>query len=127
MPIVSISVTSELLKEMNNLEKSEGFSGRSDLIRAGVRELINLKQERTSLTGELQSILIITHEEGKEQSVTKIKHGFDNIIQSHMHFKLGDKKCLELFVLHGQASNISDLVKQFQISDSMDKIKLITA
>ena len=49
MPIVSISITSELLKEMNNLEKSEGFSGRSDLIRAGVRELINLKQERTSL------------------------------------------------------------------------------
>ena len=44
-----------------------------------------------------------------------------------MHFKLGDKKCLELFVLHGQASSISDLVQQFQISDSMDKIKLITA
>ena len=45
MPIVSISITDELLKEMNNLEKSEGFSGRSDLIRAGIRELINLKQE----------------------------------------------------------------------------------
>ena len=62
MPIISISVTKELLKEMNHLEKSEGFSGRSDLIRAGIRELINLKQERTSLTGELQSILIITQE-----------------------------------------------------------------
>ena len=126
MPIISISVTKELLKEMNHLEKSEGFSGRSDLIRAGIRELINLKQERTSLTGELQSILIITHEEGKEQSVTKIKHGFDDIVQSHMHCKLGDKKCLELFVLHGQAYSVSELVKQFQISDSMDKIKLIT-
>ena len=45
MPIISISVTKELLKEMNHLEKSEGFSGRSDLIRAGIRELINLKQE----------------------------------------------------------------------------------
>ena len=40
MPIVSISLTEEILKEIDNLQKSMGFSGRSDAIRAGIRSFV---------------------------------------------------------------------------------------
>ena len=40
MTIVSISLTEEILKEIDNLQKSMGFSGRSDAIRAGIRSFV---------------------------------------------------------------------------------------
>ena len=84
MPIVSISLTKDFLKEMDELQSSEGFSGRSELIRAGIRSLINQKADRENLVGAMQCILLITHEEGEEHSVTDIKHEFDKI-QNHIY------------------------------------------
>jgi len=40
MPIVSISLTEEILKEVDYLQKSMGFSGWSDAIRAGIRSFV---------------------------------------------------------------------------------------
>ena len=82
MPIVSISLTKDFLKEMDELQSSEGFSGRSELIRAGIRSLINQKADRENLVGAMQCILLITHEEGEEHSVTDIKHEFDKITKN---------------------------------------------
>ena len=41
MPIVSISLTEEILKEIDSLQKNLGFSGRSDAIRAGIRTFVS--------------------------------------------------------------------------------------
>ena len=125
MPIVSISLTKDFLKEMDELQSSEGFSGRSELIRAGIRALINQKVDRENLVGNMQAILLITHEEGEEHSVTDIKHEFDKITKSHLHYKLGEKKCVELLIVDGKASDIKELMRRFQTSGEVENIKLI--
>jgi|TARA_B110000263_G_scaffold250057_1_gene270187 CopG family nickel-responsive transcriptional regulator len=125
MPIVSISLTKDFLKEMDELQSSEGFSGRSELIRAGIRSLINQKADRENLVGAMQCILLITHEEGEEHSVTDIKHEFDKITKSHLHYKLGERKCLELLIVDGKASEIQELMRRLQVSGEVDNIKLI--
>lgn len=125
MPIVSISLTGDFLKEMDELQSVEGFSGRSELIRAGIRSLINQKIEREVLVGDMQCILLVTHEEGEEHTVTDIKHEFDKITKSHLHYKLGEKKCLELLVLDGRADDIKELIRKLQVSGEVDNIKLI--
>ena len=125
MPIVSISLTKDFLKEMDELQSSEGFSGRSELIRAGIRSLINQKADRENLVGAMQCILLITHEEGEEHSVTDIKHEIDKITKSHLHYKLGERKCLELLIVDGKASEIQELMRRLQVSGEVDNIKLI--
>ena len=125
MPIVSISLTKDFLKEMDELQNSEGFSGRSELIRAGIRALINQKVDRENLVGNMQAILLITHEEGEEHSVTDIKHEFDKITKSHLHYKLGEKKCVELLIVDGKASDIKELMRRFQTSGEVENVKLI--
>ena len=125
MPIVSISLTADFLKEMDELQSAEGFSGRSELIRAGIRSLINQKLEREALIGDMQCILLVTHEEGEEHTVTDIKHEFDKITKSHLHYKLGEKKCLELLVLDGKSADIKELIRKLQVSGEVDNIKLI--
>jgi len=56
MPIVSISLTEEILKEIDNLQKSMGFSGRSDAIRAGTRSLVAEEKQNENLSGNINAI-----------------------------------------------------------------------
>ena len=125
MPIVSISLTKDFLKEMDELQSSEGFSGRSELIRAGIRSLMNQKIDRENLVGNMQCVLLITHEEGEEHSVTDIKHEFDKITKTGLHYKLGAKKCVELLIVDGKANEVKELMRRFQVSGEVDNIKLV--
>jgi CopG family transcriptional regulator, nickel-responsive regulator len=127
MGIVSISLNDNILKEMDQLQKEFGFTGRSELIRAGIRMLMTDKMEKEKQTGEIGCVLTVTHEEDGETSVTEIKHRFEDIIQTHIHCKVRNNKCLELFVLNGKASKVREMTQEFQASDEMEHVKLMTA
>jgi len=125
MPIISISLDDKMLKDIDYVEQGLGFTGRSELVRAGIRMLIADKKARDELEGHISCVLVVTHDEGLEDPVTEIKHLFDAVVKSHLHYKLGEKKCLELMVLDGNAPEIKEIVRQFQTSGSMDNVKLI--
>lgn len=125
MGIVSISLNDNILKEMDELQKEFGFSGRSELIRAGIRMLLTDKIEKEKQTGDVGCVLTVTHEEDDEESVTRIKHRYEDIIQTHLHCKIKNDKCLELFILNGDASKVREMTKEFQVHDDMEHVKLM--
>jgi len=63
MPIVSISLTEEILKEVDNLQKTLGFSGRSDAIRAGIRSFVSEEKQKAELSGDVHAILLVVHKD----------------------------------------------------------------
>jgi CopG family nickel-responsive transcriptional regulator len=125
--IISMSLPESLLQEMDRLKSDLGFSGRSEVIRAGVRMLISDTREKQGLSGKLDSILIVIHSQNAEDVVTQIKHKFEDIINTQIHSHLKDEKCLEIFALYGDATRIKQLMKQFQTNRKMDYIKLVVA
>ncbi|MEM2761163.1 MAG: CopG family ribbon-helix-helix protein [Nitrososphaerales archaeon] len=127
MGIISISLNDNILRDMDDLQREFGFSGRSELIRAGIRMLLTDKLEKERLMGDIGCVLTVTHEEEDEQTVTSIKHKFDDIIRTHLHCKLKKNKCLELFVLDGEAAKIREMTKEFQANEGMEHVKLILA
>jgi len=46
MPIVSISLTDEILKDLQQLKSSMGFSGKSDAIRACIRSFVAEEKQK---------------------------------------------------------------------------------
>ena len=52
MPIVSISLNNDILSEIDKLKKSMGFSGRSEAIRAGIRNFVSETKQKTELSGK---------------------------------------------------------------------------
>ena len=126
MPIVSISLNAEILSEIDKLQKSMGFSGRSEIIRAGIRNLIAEEKQRSNLSGIIHAILMIIHDEDSEQIVTGIKHSHEELIGTHLHSKIEGKKCMELFVIDGDAERVSTITKDFQVNKNMDTVKLVT-
>jgi len=127
MTIISISLTDEILEEIDRLQKELGFSGRSEVMRAGARMLLADNKEKEALEGGLNSVLLLIHAQKVEDVVTEIKHEFEDIISTQIHNHLREDKCLEVFILEGDAARIKQLLRLFQTSGKMDYVKLIIA
>ena len=127
MAIVSISLNEGILDEIDKLQNELGFSGRSEVVRAGVRLLLADSRDKAVLEGKLNSVLLLIHAQKVEDTVTEIKHEFEDIISTQIHNHLREDKCLEVFILEGDAARIKQLVRHFQTSRKMDYVKLIVA
>jgi CopG family nickel-responsive transcriptional regulator len=127
MAIISISLNEKILEEIDKIQKEYGFSGRSEVIRAGIRMFIADKKEKEKLVGGITSLLLLIHSQDVENVVTKIKHDFEDITNTQIHSHLQEGKCLEIFILEGDAYRIREFIELFQISGKMDYIKLIVA
>ena len=126
MPIVSISLTDEILNEIDSLQKNLGFSGRSDAIRAGIRSFVSEEKQKENLSGNVNAILLVVHNDEYDNQVNGIKHSYEDLITTHLHSKIEGDKCMELFMLKGEADSVSSITKDFQINKRMDTVKLVT-
>jgi CopG family nickel-responsive transcriptional regulator len=97
MAIVSISLNDTILKEIDRIQNTLGYSGRSEVIRAGARLLISESKEKERLIGKINSTLLLIHSQDMEDVVTEIKH------------------------------RLKEMVRLFQTSRKMDYVKLIVA
>jgi CopG family nickel-responsive transcriptional regulator len=114
-----------MLKEMDELEKSFGFTGRSELVRAAIRLMMDENRERSAMSGEVSGLVVVTHETEEEEPVTQLKHEYDQIIKTHIHSKLTPSTCVELFLVHGDARKVSSMSKAFQAKDEMKSSRFI--
>ena len=96
------------------------------MIRTSTRMLIADNQEKKNLTGNINSILTLIHNPKAEDKVTEIKHDFEDIIKTQIHSHLKEDKCLEVFIMEGDAERMHTLTKMFQTSRKMEYVKLTT-
>ena len=83
--IISVSLNDRLFQEVSKLQGEMGFSGRSQLVMAGLKMLISEKASMGKLSGKAKGVLVITHGEKTESNITYCKHRFSDIIKTHMH------------------------------------------
>jgi CopG family nickel-responsive transcriptional regulator len=127
MTIVSLSLNNKILEELDKIQKEMGFSGRSEVIRAGVRTLLADMKERTELSGKIKAVLLLIHDHKAEDAVTNIKHDFLDIVYTQLHNRFREGKCLEIFILDGEAGRVKQLVQSFQKNERIEQVKLVIA
>lgn len=125
MTIVSLSFPDQMIKEMDQIQKSGGFAGRSELVRSAIRLLFEDSREKNTLSGHMNAIIVVTHDESNEAPITKLKHEFEDIVKTHIHNKISQNNCVELFLLEGDAKMISSMTREFQKEDKLKSVKLV--
>jgi len=125
MTIVSLSFPETMISEMDQIQKSGGFTGRSELVRAAIRLLIEDSREKNNLSGHMNAIVLVTHDESDEAAVTRLKHEFEEIVRTHIHDKISKNNCVELFLLEGDGKKIASMVREFQREDKLKTVKLV--
>jgi len=125
MAIISASIDEETLCGLDSLVKSLSLSGRSEAMRAGIRSLAAENKSAEGLAGEMKAVLLLVHEEKVEKSASCLAHEFEDIVSTHIHSNLKREKCLEIFVLDGDAVRIRALFKSAKASKKMEYARLI--
>ena len=125
MTIVSLSFPETMIAEMDRIQKSGGFAGRSELVRAAVRLLVEDSKEKDALSGHMNAIIVVTHDESNEAPVTRLKHEFEDIVRTHIHNKISRSNCVELFLLEGDGKKIGSMVRELQKEDKLKSVKLV--
>jgi len=124
--IISISMNDRLLEEIKRLQKELGFSGRSEMIRSGLKMLLADKKEKERLSGEISGVLIVVHGEENESDVNRYKHLFNPIIKTHVHTNM-KKGCMDIFALEGIAEDVKELTESMQKIRKIEYVKLIVS
>lgn len=127
VPIISASLTDTTLQELRRIQKTMGFSGRSEAIRAAIRMLAAESKEGETLAGQVRGILLLIHEHEAESLVTNVKHTFLDIIHTQLHNRFKEGKCLELFLLEGEADRVREMTGVFQKADDIEFVRLLIA
>ncbi|MBA4436340.1 MAG: CopG family ribbon-helix-helix protein [Nitrosopumilus sp.] len=125
MTIVSISLNEEILSELDKLQSTMGFSGRSEAIRAGIRSFVSEEKQNSNLSGNIHAILLVVHNDEFDQLVSGITHNFEDLITTHLHSKIDKEKCMELFVIDGDAEQVTTMTQDFHRNKNMDTVKLV--
>lgn len=121
--IISMSLSESLLKEIDQI--SGGFSGRSEVIRSGIKLLLDDLKEKERLKGHAECVLIMMHDKRYEDAFIKTKHKYEEIISTQVHSNLCHDKCLELFVLHGSADQITGFLSDIRKNKKAEYVKLV--
>ena len=108
-----------MIAEMDQIQKAGGFAGRSELVRAAVRLLIEDSKDKATFAGHMNAVVVVTHDESDEAPVTRLKHEFEDIVRTHIHNKLSKTNCVELFLLEGEGKKIASMVREFQKEDKL--------
>ena len=82
--IVSVSLNDDILEGIDKLQKTLGFTGRSEIVRAGIRNLLAEERMKQDLEGVVNSLLLAVHDEDSDDQVALIRHTFDKIINVHL-------------------------------------------
>jgi CopG family nickel-responsive transcriptional regulator len=114
-----------MIKQMDQLQKSRGFTGRSELVRAAVRLMLEDTKEKDSMTGRISAVLTVTHSQENEGPITRLKHSFQDIVRTHIHSKINHGNCIELFLLEGDGKKVASMTKSFQNEENMKSVRLI--
>ncbi len=126
MPIVSVSLNGKILDELDGLQSAMGFSGRSEIIRAGIRAFVQEEKQKSNLNGVQNAVLLVVHADEFDDRVASIKHSYEDLIRTHLHNKIDDGRCMEMFFLDGDSKRIQAVTKGFITDRKMDTVKLVT-
>ena len=126
MPIVSVSLNGKILDELDGLQSAMGFSGRSEIIRAGIRAFVQEEKQKGNLKGVQNAVLLVVHADEFDDRVASIKHSYEDLIRTHLHNKIDDGRCMEMFFLDGDSKRIQAVTKGFITDRKMDTVKLVT-
>jgi len=123
--IISMSMDEATLRDLDTLQKSMGFSGRSETIRQCIRLFANDQKQSRQLHGEINGVLLIVHPDEATEHVSETRHEYQHVIKTQIHNHLENHTCLELFIIKGAAETVKKLANSLQTSKKVNLVKLL--
>lgn len=114
MGIISVSIPDSLTKQMDRLISERGYAGRSDFIRAAMRDFVHGMADQSSHGGRRSATMTLVYPTLLERKVSAIAHDHGTIINSVMHSHVGKERCVTVYIVEGDAERIRGFTTEFK-------------
>jgi CopG family transcriptional regulator, nickel-responsive regulator len=111
--IVSVSIPDSLVEQLDGLIKARGYAGRSEAVRAALRDFLVHELQQVRREGPRSASMTLVYPEGHERRIGDIRHDYGDVIKSMMHSHAEDH-CVELFSLQGRAARIREFADRLR-------------
>jgi metal-responsive CopG/Arc/MetJ family transcriptional regulator len=108
MAILSISIDDETLERLNSIQRVLGFKSRSKLLRNAVLGALKEYETLESLTGNVQSVFVLTYKQREKSHVSDLLHKFEGSIQAELHQHSGGT-CIDVLGVNASAEGTRKL------------------
>jgi len=126
MPIVSISLTSELLRKLDRFMKERGYSSRSEAIRDAIRDSLSEYELDRFKKGRVTATITVISEHERhdvDERLMRLRHEHDEIVSGNMHIHLGKTYCLEIFITEGDVNDILNFISKIRAMRGIHQVK----
>ena len=127
MPIVSITLPDELLKQFEKFIKERGYYSRSEAFRDAIRNIITQNEYSIPASSIIAAtIMAITNIENKDvdMKMTEFRDEYDDVVVENIHRHIGKDYCLEIFIAQGPRDRVLEFLARIR---SLRKLKHVEA
>lgn len=113
MTVVSVSMPDSLLERIDGFADDHGYTGRSEVVREAARNLLGEFEDTRLEDRELMGVVTVLFDyetTSVEERMMHLRHEHDSLVASNFHSHVGERYCMEVFILDGELEDISTFV-----------------
>jgi CopG family nickel-responsive transcriptional regulator len=124
MSIISLSLPTELLGELDTVLGEQKSATRSEVLRQALRSYLTEYKKLNELKGiVIATISVLYNKEEKNEELFKLQHEFSDMITAYLHSHLTETSCLEVMVIKGPSSRLKELIDGLKANKPVKQIK----
>jgi CopG family nickel-responsive transcriptional regulator len=122
--IISLSLPTELLKELDTTLGKNGSATRSEVVRQAVRMYLTQYNELDKIEGNVIATITVLYEKTEQnKELFRLQHEFDDMITAYLHAHLSESSCLEVMVAKGSSKRLKNLIDGLKANKPVKQIK----
>ncbi len=126
MPVVSISLSPELLMKIERFVKERGYSSRSEAIRDAIRDLLSEYELSKFESGRVTATVTVISKHERDdvnERLLRLRHEYEEIVSGNMHIHLGKDYCLEIFITEGDIEKVLNFIGRIRAMRGVEQVK----
>ena len=124
MSIISVSLPTELLEELDAILGENKSANRSEVLRQAVRSYITEYKELDNVEGNIIATVSVLYEKKEHnEELFRLQHEFSDMITTYMHSHLTETNCLEVMVVKGPSKRLKTLIDGLKANKPVRQIK----
>ena len=124
MSIISLSLPTELLEELDSALGEEKSANRSEVLRQALRSYLSEYKKLEELKGNIiATISVLYNKEEKNEELFKLQHEFSDMITAYLHSHLTETSCLEVMVIKGSSKRLKKLIDKLKANKPVKQLK----
>ena len=122
--IISLSLPSELLEELDTVLGADRGANRSEVVRQAVRMYLTQYNELEKIQGNVIATITVLYDKAEQnKELFKLQEEFDDMITAYLHAHLSETSCLEVMVVKGASERLRALIDGLKANKPVKQIK----